>query len=410
MGLSFLTYTARGRGPYPIHGLDYLSTAHLAVKVNGTPVSATVDDIAKTVLLAAEPAAGATVRIERTTPRRQEQRLTQFRSLLTGSAGLTAALVDQDARQNMLVMGEGRDLADALPLTGGMMLGAGAQWDGEAKRVENLLVGSSPGDAVAKSQLDAVVAAARPLPTVSGADDDDGLFVTAGEFDDRTPAECRTHLALGTVALLAAGTGANQVPQFSSDAPPRYPTVDGRNIDLTNHAIQTDISKRALATVVRWASINVNSPGQDPAVATWSQNSASRFPHSTGWASRVELNNSSDVDGSSLSPRRISLSAGTWRIRWLFVPRFPLVGSANNYTSLRITNDDDTSAQVIYYDLGLHRPSVDFGGNDASMLPDSVLLSFASPAAIVFRYSNRLSAAGNDCDLIILCHKISTAT
>lgn len=410
MGLSFVEYTARGVGPYPLHGLDYLSTAHLVATVNGTPVSATFDDGARTATLAAAPAAGATVRFSRSTPRRQEQRLTQFRTLLTGQAGLTAALLDQDYRQNMLLMGEGRDLADALPMAGGMMLGAGAQWDGTTKRIENLLVGSAPGDIVTKSQLDALVAAARPLPTVSGADDNDGLFVSAGEFAKRTPAQGRTHLALGTVALLAAGAGASQVPQFSSDAPPRYPAADGRNIDLANHAIQTDITRRALATVVRWYSNSIASPGIDPINATWSQNSGSRVPHSTGWASRVELNNSGDVDGSSVSPRRISLSAGTWRIRWMFRPSFPITGSANNYTSLRITNDDDTSAQVIYFDMGLHRPSVDFGGTDDTVFPDTLLLTLGAPGAIVFRYSNRLSGGGQDCDLAILCHKISTAT
>jgi len=409
MALGRLTLTANaGVGPYAINGLDYLSTGHLSVTVNGVPAAAAFDDALKTMTLAVAPAAGATIVVQRATPRRQEERLTQFLSLPSGQGGLTAALLDQDYRQNMLLAGEGRDIADDTVGMDGLGLGAGLQWDGEARRVENLAAASTPGGAVIKSQLDAMAAAARPLPTVSGADNDDGLFVNAGEFAKRTPTQGRAHLALGTVALLAAGVAANNVAQLDSLA--RYPTADGRNIDLTSHALQTAINQRALATVVRFSAQNLASPGGiDPSLSTWSQSSSTRLNLSGGWSGRVELNNSGDVDGSAITPYRIRLTAGTWRIRWLFKVTMPVLSSSTNLTSLRLTNNDDTSSQVVYYDLGPHRPSVDFGNLDWSMFPDSILLSLPSADGVVFRYANKFSGGANQCDFAVLFHKVSTS-
>lgn len=406
MALGRLAFTAfAGRGPYPIHGLDYLSTAHLSVTVNGTPASATFDDATKTMTLAAAPAAGAAIVVQRATPRREEQRLTQFLNLPTGQGGLTAALLDQDFRQGMLLMGEGRDLADDLEdNVTGMALNVGAQWAGQAKRIETLSPGALPGDVVRKSQIDAAAAAARPLPTVVVGDNDDGLFVNAGEFDDRLPAECRTHLQLGVVATLTAGVAANNVTKLDSSA--LYPTANGSLIDLTSHPLQAEIGLRSLATVVRFGAQSLASPGVDPSMAGWSQNSATRVNLSGGWGTRVELNNAGDVDGSTISPYRIRLTAGTWRIRWLFKVTMPLAGSATNLTSLRVTNNDDTSAQIVYYDLGSHRPSVDFVNTDWSMFPDSLLLTLAAPDGIVFRYSNKASGGNNFCNLNVLFQRI----
>src|SRR6185295_5687376 len=122
-----------------------------------------------------------------------EQRLTQFLTLPTGHAGLNAALLDQDYRQLMMALGEGRDAIDAqtLALTG-MGLAADLGWNATGVKVENLALASNPTDMVRKSQVDAITGAPRLLPTVSGADNDDGLFVTAGEFAKRTPSQSRT--------------------------------------------------------------------------------------------------------------------------------------------------------------------------------------------------------------------------
>lgn len=406
MALSSITFVANGRGPYAIHALDYLSTTHLSVTVNGVPATATFDDARKEMTLAATPVAGQSVIVRRTTPRLQEQRLTQFLTLPSGSAGLSAALLDQDYRQLMLAAGEGRDAADVFAGLSGLGLGTDTQWDARSKKIINLAVGASPGDAVAKSQLDAFAAAARPLPTVTGADNDDGLFVTTGEFAKRTPTQARTHLGLGTEAVLVAGTGANNAAQFDANA--RYPAADGRNIDLTNHAIQTTINQRALATVVRV--IRTAFPGNslDVALNTWSQNSASRLLfNGASWTARVELNNSSDVDG-SVAANGVVLSAGTWRIKWALKSR-QTAGAGGNY-SFRITNNDDTSAQTVYLDYGVLRNPRQFNGGQTYyiMYQDSLVMASATPFAIVFRAGMATSAANNDTDLAVLFHKIST--
>ena len=412
MARSFLTFTSRGVGPYPLAGLDYLLTSHLSAEVNGTPVAATFDAVANTATLGAAPAAGAEVVFLRTTPRLREERLTQFLDLANGAAGLTGALLDQDYRQLMLLAGEARDVLEGLvaPATA-MVMNDADQWEAEGLRIEGLADGLTPGpgavtsDVATVGQLDAVDAAVRDLPAAV-LDNDDGLMVVAGEWDDQAPSPFRTALSLGTAALLDTGTGASQVPAFLDGGigpVERYPAADGRNIDLTNHPIQGQIEVRSLATVVRWASQANASPAQDPGVASWSQNTASRLNLSGGWAGRVELNNSGAVIGTD---HRIQLVAGTWRLRWLFKPIMPLLNSATNRTSLRLTNNDDTASQIIYYDLGLHRPSVDFSDLDYSMLPDSVVLSFGSSAELVFRYSNRFSGGNNVCNFVLLVQRI----
>jgi len=389
-----------GVGPHTIQGLPYLSTSHLAVTVNGTPVAATFDDRAKTVTLAAAPAAGAEVLVVRTTPRTEDGQLVHFLDLVTGSAGLTAALLDTDYRQKLYLLLEGRDNTTVDPDLDGLALGDDEQWDAEALRIENLSPGVAPLDAVIKSQLDTVAGAARNLPT-SVLDNDDGLMVVAGEWDDQAPAPFRTALMLGSAAVLNAGVAANNAVQLDSSA--RYPAADGRNINLASHPT---VLARALATVVSFGLQDFASPGVDPGVATWSQNVNTRINMTPGWAGRVELNNSGDVDGSSISPYRIRLTAGTWRLRWVFKPLMPLAASATNRTSLRLTNSDDTSAQIIYYDMGLHRPSVDFADLDYSVFVDSLVLTFSVASDIVFRYSNRASGGNNKCDFRLLLQRI----
>ena len=399
MAEAYLEYPSRGVGPYPIHALPYLLADHLVVTVNGTPVAATVDDGARTVTLAAAAASGTLVRIARVTPKDEDDRLTQFLDLASGSAGLTADLLDQDYRQNLYVLGEARDQTAGLDPSDGMGIGASGHWDGEALRIENLAVGSSPADLITKAQLDSADTVTSNLPSVSGSDNDSGLFVSGGAWAARTPTQARAHLGLGSVATLIAGVGANNVPQLDSSA--RWPAADGRNIDLANHPL---LALRATATVVRWHQSGLGSAGVDPRVATWSQALATRINISGGWSSRVELNNSGAVDGSSISPYRIRLTAGTWRIKWAFRPRFS--STTNDFTSFRVTNNDDTSAQIVYFDLGPHQSNLDASGNDFTIFADSIILTLASTDAVVFRFTNFNSGGSNTCDLSVFFHKI----
>lgn len=407
MARSSVSFTAQsGRLTYPVdRGLDFLDVSHLVTLVNGVAVTATVTEEPREVTLAVAAAAGATIKVQRVTPR---TRLVNFLALPTGAAGLTADLLNEDARQNMLLQGEGRDVADAIPVNNGMGLNAAGQWDGTAKNVQTLAVGVDSGDAVVKSQLDTVAAGARQLPVVSGADNDDALFVTAGEFAKRTPTQSRTHLALGTAAVLNVGAAANNVGQFDASAPPLYPTADGRNIDLTNHSIQAEIAKRAKGTVVQVSRTAQAGNSLDPTLATWSQNSTSRFSFSGGgfWGARVELNNVGDLDG-SFSPGRFDLSAGTWRIRWLLKVR--QTSAATNF-SFRLTNNDDTSGQIIYLDYGLVRVVQQYNGAHPFyvMLNDEIAFGSASAFSLVFRWAIGTTGANNDADLLILFHKVNT--
>lgn len=399
--LSILEFPARGVGPYPIQALPYLDPAHLSFTVNDVPVTGTVDDAAKLVTLAVSPA-GGTVRVIRTTPRDQEDRLTQFLDLVTGAAGLTGDLLDVDYRQILYILCEARDAGEGAAPADGMATGADGQWDAELLRITNLAAGSSPNDAVTKAQLDTVDTTTRALPTVTAGDNDDGLFVTAGEFDDRTPAQCRTHLGLGTAAVLTAGVGANQVPQFDSSA--RYPANSGALIDITANPT---VLLRAKNTVASWFTAALSSPGLDPSLSTWSQNSSSRVAVSSGWASRVELNNGgADMNGNPGGAARIVLTAGTWRFRWRARIEMAVTANATNKTSIRITNNDDTSAQLIYFDLGLHRPSVDFSGPDYSLFSDSIILTLVATDALVFRWTNFRSGGGDAAAFTFYLQKI----
>lgn len=398
--LATLTYPAAGVGPYSIHALPYLSTAHLTAAVDGAPVAATFDDAAKTATLAAAPAPGTTVTFVRSTPRTEAGRLVDFLALADGAAGLTEALLDTDYRQLLYILQEGRDHSLSADDEEGIGLDDG-HWDAEGLRLEALAAGSSSADAITVAQLTTVDTTVRNLPA-SVLDNDDGLFVVGGEWDDLAPAGARTALGLGSAALLVAGTGANNAAQFDSSA--RYPTADGRNIDVTSHPL---VALRARATVVRMAKLVQASPGVDPSVATWSQGSSTRISLAgAAWTGRVELNNSGDVDG-SVANNGMVLAAGTWRIRWTWKVLMPTLLSATNATSLRLTNNDNTASQVVYFDAGLHRPSVDFLDNDYSVFADSALVTLSAPTGLVFHYTNKASGGNNFCDLFVLFHRIA---
>lgn len=406
MALSSLTYASRGVGPYPVHGLDYLDSSHLTATVNGVPATiASVDDQKKLLILAAAAAAGATVVIQRVTPRKQEERLTQF----LDEDVIDAGLLNTDARQTMLVMQEGRDhlIGSAVP-ENAMGVNAAVQWEGETLKLRSLASGAASTDAVSKGQLDAAVAATPiNLPAVTGADNDDGLMVVTGAWAKKLPSGFRTALSLGGVALLAAGTGASQVPQLDGSA--RYPTVDGRNIDLTNHALQAELNQRAKATVAYATHTTGQSNNNvDPsASSTWSAAANTRVGGlTTPWTNRVELNNSSDVVG-AFAPQAFTMSAGTWRVRWVARVRGP--SGVFDPWAFRITDDNDTTGQTILYDSGVLRVLKQPGASNIfAVYSDAAILANASPFKLVFRWASP-NVLGNALLLRLFFHKISTS-
>lgn len=411
MAFSSITLSASGAGPYSLSPLDYLSVTHLSVTVNGTPASATFNAQNRTFTLAAAPAAGATIVVQRTTPRLEGQRLTQFLSLTTGLPGLSAALLDQDYRQNLLVVGESRDVQQVVATNSGLAVAVGTgQWDAVTKRIESLADGVADTDMATKGQLDAIVAASPSnLPAVSGADNDDGLFVVGGAWAKRTPAQARTHLGLGTVATLTSGNGASQVPVYDGSA--FYPALDGRNIDLTNHALNTEIGKRARTTIVHMRR-NAVFTAPSLTASTWSQSSSSRVAMIDTGCTRTELDaGTGELDaGVAGVTTRWLLAAGTWRLEWSIRLRNTTGGGTDFQYGFKVTDAVDSASQVVYYDIGTAYVFSTAGNQLLSIFADSVIVAGSSAFTINFRMANR---AGNSLiDVLnfnVLAHKVSTA-
>jgi len=407
MAISFFEVTAAGRGPYPLQGLEYLLAEHLFVTEDDVSVPFTLDVRRQEVTLDNDPVAGATLRIGRTTPIADDDRIVDFLSLPTGQAGLTAELLRTDQRQLNFILGECRDARESGENLSGMGLNAAGEWAAEGLRIEDLALGESDMDAARKDQLNALVAGTLNLPTVNAGNNDNVLVVNAGAWAARTPAQGRTHWGLGTVATLNAGTSANNVVQLDSNA--RYPTADGRNIDLTNHPIQAEILKRALATVVR---TNQTKPGNglDVTLNSWTQNSNSRISFASSiWTARTELNNGTPEINGNFTPARVDFTAGTYRIRWLFLAT-QTSGSGTN-VSFRITNNDDTSGQTIYYDMGVAKVIRQFnaGSQYHGVYEDEIVFGSSSAFTLVFRGGHGLTGTNNEMMFTFFFHKISAS-
>ncbi len=93
-------------------------------------------------------------------------------------------------------------------------------WDATGEKITNLGTPTAGTDASTKLYVDNVTAVAGNLPTVTGSDNDSGVFVDSGVWSTRTPAQSRAHLgipfAVGTGASVNTGVGAGDVPLNSS--------------------------------------------------------------------------------------------------------------------------------------------------------------------------------------------------
>jgi hypothetical protein len=102
------------------------------------------------------------------------------------------------------------------------------------------------------------------------------------------------------------------------------------------------------------------------------------------------------------------LAAGTWRIKWFLKLRHT---SGTNRHALRLTNNDDTSAQIIYLDTGvtsLVRP-FSAGQSYYFVSHDELIIANASSFSLVFRIAMVTSGTNNDADLGVFLHKISSS-
>lgn len=381
------------------NGLKFLSSAHLTVTVAGISVAFTVAaGHGSFTITGATIAGGETILVSRTTPATEEGRLVDFEDL----SHVRQSDLDTSSLQLLYLAQESLDVVSAAEC---LELGISGHWDGENRRITNLASGVAGTDAVNKSQLDAVSVAAGNLPVVGVSDNDKSLWVVAGAWAIRTPAQARTHLALGTAALLNAGTAAGNVVQLDGSA--RYPAVDGRNIDLALNAVQTAINLRYRSTVGIVVQGTEATPATD-ATATWSETSGSRLTPGT----LTDLDNSSDVVIDN-GAKKVTLSAGTWEVQWS-LRAYNLNTTAGNDQDLRVklTDDVDGPSQVVY-DADYDKTTIEAAGGSNKQfwsLGNTLLLKLPSGGAVVIRAVNEDGADIRIPSVRMSFRKVSTAT
>jgi len=383
-----------GQETYAFTTLRFLSSEHLSVTVDGIEAAFTVNAARTSITITGVSfAGGETIEVTRSTPKTEAGRLVNFQDL----SGLRQSDLDTSSLQLLYIAQEALDFIAAATCLG--LNEITGQWDALSLKITNVEPGTAATDAVTKSQLDAATIAAGGLPAVSAADNDKSLWVVAGAWAIRTPAQARAHLALGSAALLDAGTGANQVPQFDGSA--RYPANDGRNIDLENNAT---LNLRYRSTVGQVRNTSEQTPPTD-ATATWSESAGSRLALGT----LTSLDNSSDI---VLSGTKVTLSAGTWEVQW-GLRAYNQNAAAGNDQDLRVklTDDVDGGGQVVYdntYDL------VDMESAGANKqyntLSNVLLLKLAAGGDVVMRAANEDGSDIRINSLFMTFRKVSTST
>jgi hypothetical protein len=373
--------------------IEFLSSAHLSVTVDGAAVAFTVNSTrTQFTITGTSIVGGESIVVTRATPATDAGRLVDFTDL----SHVRQRDLDTSSLQLLYIAQETIDFIEAATC---MALGGSGHWAGLAHRIQNLSAGVAGTDAVTKAQLDAISVAAGDLPVVSSADNDKSLWVVAGAWAIRTPSQARTHLGLGTAAILNAGTGANQVIQLDGSA--RYPANDGRNIDLVNNVT---LGLRYRTTVSQLRNSSEQTPVND-ATATWSEGAGSRL----ALGAQTSLDNSSDV---VLSGTKITLSAGTWELQWL-LRAFNQNAAAGNDQDLRVKLTDavDGPTQVVY-DTEYDRVDIEAGGAVRVFftLGNTLLLKLAAGGDVVIRATNEDGVDIRIASLVLTARKVSTST
>ena len=204
-------------------GFDYLRTTHITTTVEGTgETDFTVDEAGGTLTFGAGVTLtdGDSLTITRTTPAEKSERVVDF----SDGSILSQDDLDDSALQLLYISQEAFDLtADTLGKDT-----ADGQWTAGGLRIKDLALPTASSDAVRKTDLDAAIIGAGNLPAVSSSDNDDGLFVNAGDWAVRSPAQSRTHLGLGTASLLNSGTATGEIPILDAVGYPS--TISGAQI------------------------------------------------------------------------------------------------------------------------------------------------------------------------------------
>lgn len=350
MALSFIVLTANaGQGPYNVAGLDYDDQAALAVQVDGAPATFELDDHTKRLtILTPTVTSGAEIRVIRTTDRTEAGLPVTF----IAEDVIDRADLDSTHRRIMLIAQEAQEQTREDIDLQGIFRKPNGQWGAENLRLEDIADGVFNEDAATINQLQIADAGARLLPPVDSGDNDSGLFVVAGEWAVRDPAQSRTHLGLGTVALATAGTGASQVPQLNGSA--QFPANDGQLIDLTLHPLTALVETRELAVMLGLRSINpISILAATANPTTWVELSGTRIGFGAGAFTQTFVNAPlSEINPNPTSPNSgILLAQGLWRIKWSLSAEHQGVSSTMPLMGFAFTTAENSSAVT-----SLHRP------------------------------------------------------
>ena len=374
---------------YTFLTLTFLSDQHLSMTVDdvATDFVISADQTTITVDAGTPIAGGEVIEVIRTTPATKAGRIVVFQD----ESGLRRADLDTATLQLLYVAQEAIDVkAVAAALSQ-----AGGHWDATSLRIKNLADGVDPADAVTQNQLSEAVIAAGNLPVVTTGENDYGLFVVTGAWATRTPAQIRTHLGLGSAALLDAGTGALDLVQL--DVTTAYmPAVDGRNIDLSNHSLAADVATRALAVSATFQAGTYSVPAD--ATADWRTDAANDIDWGTAGN---EINSSGEVtlDGVADS---ITLAAGTWLMQF--------DGAARNealtgFDDISIAMADVDGSLVLWDDL----LDININGSGTSALYPPQMLSGHHLFDLASDTTFYLRIAGTDggSDIDMLYHRVT---
>lgn len=260
MAFSYVLYTGDGTTVDFNVSFDVTSGQSLRFTVDGVDAPFDVDAQLTTITAETAPVAGAIVKVWRETNITTAGKDTVFfdGALLRG--------VDMNKSVDSILLAI-QEVVDRLNTGLSLDPATGTTWDGLGLRITNIDDGTSDTDAVTVQQLNASLIAAGNLPNVTGADNDSGLFVSAGLWAKRTPAQIRTHLALGTAALQNTGTAANNVVQLNGTA--QLPAVSGQLLVLSAQAdVATLISDKHKNPVCIVAFNSGNAPNDTTATYT----------------------------------------------------------------------------------------------------------------------------------------------
>ena len=305
-----VTYTAAANQKVYSVPFPFLVQAHIFCFKNLIPLlDFTLNTAGNTLTIGAGTTviAGDSIQIRRVTPLATSGQLVDW----VGGAAITEAALDTQRLQTVYLAQELRDRTEEVQVAlGGVLVGSGN------------------------------------LPSVTGSDDNSGLFVAGGLWAKRTPAEVRTHLALADRAIT--------------------PFVE------------------------RWATILCSGTAQNLVSATWYEGSASKIlPF--GLVSHKDSGGSISIVGSDV---QLALP-GTYRIT-LHCTLVNNFGTADSIAAVRVTNEVNSAAQILYLQTAtavLQRTAVGRANSIAFSAP--FLLTTTAVNQLISVRANNSVATGN---------------